>query len=214
MSYQTGPQDALVNAARFLKEGGAHAVKLEGGVTVADSVRAIVDAGIPVMGHIGLTPQSVHQFGGWKVQGKTPQAAIRLMNDAIALERAGAFAVVLELVPTALARLITKRLRIPTIGIGAGAYCDGQVQVFHDLIGMFEGFVPKHTKQYAQAGELIRSALTSYADAVRSGAFPADEQSFSMDERALTELLTTDDKLDDEPPRARRAGHPSIPALP
>jgi 3-methyl-2-oxobutanoate hydroxymethyltransferase len=214
MSYQTGPQDALVNAARFLKEGGAHAVKLEGGVTVADSVRAIVDAGIPVMGHIGLTPQSVHQFGGWKVQGKTPQAAIRLMNDAMALERAGAFAVVLELVPTALARLITMRLRIPTIGIGAGAYCDGQVQVFHDLIGMFEGFVPKHTKQYAQAGELIRSALTSYADDVRSGAFPTDEQSFTMDERALTELRTTDDKLDDEPPRARRAGHPSIPALP
>jgi len=212
MSYQTGPDDALRNAARFLKEAGAHAIKLEGGVTVAETVRALVDAGIPVMGHVGLTPQSVHQFGGWKVQGKTPQSAIRLMNDALALERAGAFAVVLELVPTPLASLITKRLRVPTIGIGAGPGCDGQVQVFHDLLGLFEEFVPKHTKRYAHVGETIRNALVAYAADVRENRFPTDEQSFTMDERALLELQTTDDKLDE--PRPRRAAHPSIPALP
>jgi 3-methyl-2-oxobutanoate hydroxymethyltransferase len=212
-SYQVGPDDALRNAARFLKEAGAHAVKLEGGVTVKDTVQKLVDAGIPVMGHIGLTPQGVHQFGGWKVQGKTPQAAIRLMNDALALERAGAFAVVLELVPTALARIITHRLRVPTIGIGAGLDCDGQVQVFHDLLGMFEDFVPKHTKQYAQVGEAIRDALTEYASDVRDRRFPTDEQSFSMDERALAELLTTDDNIEPARPKPRVA-HPSIPALP
>jgi 3-methyl-2-oxobutanoate hydroxymethyltransferase len=213
MSYQTSPEDALRNAARFLKEAGAHAIKLEGGTTVAATVRKIVDAGIPVMGHVGLTPQSIHQFGGWKVQGKTPQAAIRLMNDAIALEQAGAFAVVLELVPAALSRLVTKRLRIPTIGIGAGAGCDGQVQVFHDLLGLFEGFVPKHTKQYANAGELIRNALTSYAADVREGRFPNEEQSFSMDERALAELKTSDDA---PAPRnaVHRSLHSSIPTLP
>jgi 3-methyl-2-oxobutanoate hydroxymethyltransferase len=212
MSYQTGPDDALRNAARFLKEAGAHAIKLEGGVAVAETVRALVDAGIPTMGHIGLTPQAVHQFGGWKVQGRTPQSAIRLMNDAQALERAGAFSVVLELVPAPLARLITKRLRVPTIGIGAGVDCDGQVQVFHDLLGLFEEFTPKHTRRYAEAGELIRNALAAYASDVRESRFPTDEQSFTMDERALTELLTTDDKLDDA--RPRRAAHPSIPALP
>jgi 3-methyl-2-oxobutanoate hydroxymethyltransferase len=215
MSYQTGPTDALRNAARFLKEAGAHAIKLEGGVAVAETVRALVDAGIPTMGHIGLTPQAVHQFGGWKVQGKTPQSAIRLMNDALALERAGAFAVVLELVPAALAALISKRLRVPTIGIGAGAGCDGQVQVFHDLLGLFDEFTPKHTKRYLNAGELMRSALTAYASDVREGRFPTEEQSFSMDERALAELLTTDDKI--EPVRSNgkhHAAHPSIPALP
>ena len=213
MSYQASADDALRNAARFMKEAGAHAVKLEGGVTVKDTVQKLVDAGIPVMGHIGLTPQAVHQFGGWKVQGKTPQGAIRLMNDALALERAGAFAVVLELVPAALARIITHRLRVPTIGIGAGLDCDGQVQVFHDLLGMFEGFVPKHTKPYAQVGETIRNALTEYAADVRDRRFPTDEQSFSMDERALAELLTTDDKIEPAQPKPR-AAHPSIPALP
>jgi 3-methyl-2-oxobutanoate hydroxymethyltransferase len=212
-SYQTNPDDALRNATRFMKEAGAHAVKLEGGVTMKETVQKIVDAGIPVMGHIGLTPQAVHQFGGWKVQGKTPQAAIRLMNDALALERAGAFAVVLELVPTALARIITHRLRVPTIGIGAGLDCDGQVQVFHDLLGMFEGFVPKHTKQYAQAGEMMRGALAEYASDVRDRRFPTDDQSFSMDERALAELLTTDDHIEPAQPKPR-VTHPSIPSLP
>lgn len=193
MSYQTGPEDALRNAGRFMQEAGAHAIKLEGGVAVAESVRRIVDAGIPVMGHVGLTPQSVHQFGGWRVQGKTHRAAIGVMNDALALEQAGAFAVVLELVPAPLSALISKRLRIPTIGIGAGPDCDGQVQVFHDLLGMFEAFVPKHARQYAQAGELIRDAIADYVSDVREGRFPTEEQSFQMDESALAELLTTDD---------------------
>jgi 3-methyl-2-oxobutanoate hydroxymethyltransferase len=191
-----------------MKEADAQAIKLEGGVTVADTVRKIVDAGIPVMGHIGLTPQSVHQFGGWKVQGKTPQAAIKLMNDALALERAGAFAVVLELVPAPLAELISQRLRIPTIGIGAGAGCDGQVQVYHDVLGLFEGFVPKHAKQYAQIGEATRNALAQYVSDVREGNFPTDEQSFSMNEQALAELRTSDD-----PPLEKRSLHPSIPVL-
>ncbi len=194
MSYQTGPEDALRSAGRFMQEGGAHAVKLEGGVTVAATVRRIADAGIPVMGHIGLTPQSVHQFGGWKVQGKTHQGAIRLMNDALALEQAGAFAVVLELVPAPLSALISKRLRIPTIGIGAGVGCDGQVQVFHDLLGLFEAFVPKHTKRYAQIGAIAREAIAAYAADVRERRFPTEEQSFEMDESALAELLTSDDK--------------------
>jgi 3-methyl-2-oxobutanoate hydroxymethyltransferase len=152
------------------------------------------------------------------VQGKTPQSAIRLMNDALALERAGAFAVVLELVPAPLARLITKRLRIPTIGIGAGPACDGQVQVFHDLLGLFEDFVPKHAKRYAQIGETARAALAAYASDVRARQFPTEEQSFDMDERALLELLTTDDKPQaaDFSPREgkHRPAHPSIPALP
>ncbi len=152
-----------------------------------------VDAGIPVMGHVGLTPQSVHQFGGWKVQGKKAQGAVRVMNDAIALEQAGAFSVVLELVPTALSSLIAKRLRVPTIGIGAGAGCDGQVQVFHDLLGLYGDFVPKHTRQYAKIGDAIKTAIAEYAGDVREGRFPTEDQSFSMDENALAELLTTDD---------------------
>ena len=193
MSYQTGPEEALRNAGRFLQEGGAQAVKLEGGLVVADTVRKIVEAGIPVMGHVGLTPQSVHQFGGWKVQGKKAQGAVRVMNDAIALEQAGAFSVVLELVPTALASLIAERLRVPTIGIGAGAGCDGQVQVFHDLLGLYGDFVPKHTRQYAKIGDAIRTAIAEYAGDVREGRFPTEAQSFSMDENELAELLTNDD---------------------
>ncbi len=201
MSYQTGPEDALRNAGRFLQEGGAHAVKLEGGVNVAGTVRRLVEAGIPVMGHLGLTPQSLHQFGGFKVQGKTPQAAIRLMNDAEALADAGAFSVVLELAPAALAELISKRLRIPTIGIGAGAGCDGQVQVYHDLLGLFDRFVPKHARRYADLGQAIRDAVAAYAEDVRERRFPTDENSFCMDETALAELRTSDDV-----PEALRAG--------
>lgn len=216
MSYQPGPDEALRNAGRFLQEGGAQAVKLEGGVAVAETVRRITDAGIPVMGHIGLTPQAVHQFGGWKVQGKTPQAAVRLMNDALALERAGAFAVVLELVPAPLASLITKRLRIPTIGIGAGPGCDGQVQVYHDLLGLFEGFIPKHTRRYAELGDTIREAIAAYVADVREGRFPAAEQSFEMDERALAELVTSDDKPSAAPGSTKRNGgseHTPSPAI-
>ena len=188
MSYQTGRQDAMRNAARFLQETGCGAVKLEGGVRSAEVVKKLVEAGIPVMGHIGLTPQSVNQVGGWKVQGKTPAAAVQLMHDAQALEQAGAFAVVLELVPAPLAELLTARLSVPTIGIGAGVHCDGQVQVFHDLLGLYDGFVPKHAGRYADAGKLIREAVAAYAADVRSGAFPTDKQSFKMDPAALAEL--------------------------
>jgi 3-methyl-2-oxobutanoate hydroxymethyltransferase len=191
-SYQASPEEALRNATRFLKEAGAQAVKLEGGVTVAETVRKIVDAGIPVMGHIGLTPQSIHQFGGHRVQGKTAKAARRLIDDALALQDAGAFAVVLETVPTELARIITRKLRIPTIGIGAGPDCDGQVQVFHDLLGLFEAFVPKHTRRYAETGATMRSALASYAEDVRARRFPTTAQGCSLDERVLAELTGGD----------------------
>lgn len=188
MSYQTGWQDAMKNAARFLQETNCGAVKLEGGVRSAETVKHLVEAGIPVMGHIGLTPQSVNQIGGWKVQGKTPAAAVQLMHDAQALEQAGAFAIVLELVPAPLAQILTTRLTVPTIGIGAGVHCDGQVQVFHDLLGMYDGFSPKHARRYAEVGEIIRDAVSRYAADVRSGAFPTDKESFKMDPAALAEL--------------------------
>jgi 3-methyl-2-oxobutanoate hydroxymethyltransferase len=188
MSYQIGWQDAMKNAARFMQEAGCGAVKLEGGVRSAEIVAKLVEAGIPVMGHIGLTPQSVNQFGGWKVQGKTPAAAVQLMHDAQALEQAGAFAIVLELVPAPLAELLTQRLSVPTIGIGAGPHCDGQVQVFHDMLGLFDAFAPKHAKRYAEAGALIRDALRQYTAEVKSGAFPTAKQSFKMDPAALAEL--------------------------
>lgn len=188
MTYQISVDDALKNAARFIQEGGAQAVKLEGGVTIAERVRRIVECGIPVMGHIGLTPQSIHQFGGYKVQGKTPEAATRMLNDARALEEAGAFAIVLETVPAPLATLITQRVSIPTIGIGAGIGCDGQVQVINDILGSFTDFVPKHAKQYAKLSEIIRAAVTEYRNEVKAGSFPTDEQSFSMDESILAEL--------------------------
>jgi 3-methyl-2-oxobutanoate hydroxymethyltransferase len=188
MSYQLGWQDAMKNAGRMMQETGCGAVKLEGGVRSAETVLKLTEAGIPVMGHIGLTPQSVNQVGGFKVQGKTPAAAVQLMHDAQALEQAGAFAIVLELVPAALAELLTARLSVPTIGIGAGAGCDGQVQVFHDLLGMFDAFTPKHAKRYADAGAAIRDAVARYAADVRAGAFPTAKESFKMDPAALAEL--------------------------
>ena len=188
MTYHISVDDALKNAARFIQEGGAQAVKLEGGITVAEKVRRIVECGIPVMGHIGLTPQSIHQFGGFKVQGKTPKAAAKLLNDAQALEEAGAFAIVLETVPAPLAALITQRVSIPTIGIGAGIGCDGQVQVINDILGSFTDFIPKHAKQYTRLADIIRDAVTEYHNEVRAGSFPTDEQSFSMDESILAEL--------------------------
>jgi len=188
MSYQTGWQDAMRNAARFIQETNCGAVKLEGGIRSAETVQKLVEAGIPVMGHVGLTPQSVNQIGGWKVQGKTPAAAVQLMHDAQALEQAGAFAVVLELVPAALAALLTERITIPTIGIGAGAGCDGQVQVFHDLLGMYDKFTPKHAGRYANIGEQISDAVAAYTTDVRAGKFPTSKQSFKMDPAALAEL--------------------------
>ncbi len=187
-SYQTGWKDAMANAARLMKETGCGAVKLEGGVRSAEIVQKLVEAGIPVMGHIGLTPQSVNQIGGFKVQGKTPAAAVQLMHDAQALEQAGAFAIVLETIPAPLAELLTERLSVPTIGIGAGAGCDGQVQVFHDMLGMFEAFVPKHAGHYANVGAIIRDAVGRYAEDVRAGSFPTEKESFKMDPAALAEL--------------------------
>ena len=188
MTYHTSVEDALRNAARFIQEGGAQAVKLEGGVTVAEKVKRIVECGIPVMGHIGLTPQSIHQLGGFKVQGKTPESATRLLKDAQALEQAGAFAVVLETVPAPLATLITQRMSIPSIGIGSGAGCDGQVQVISDILGSFTDFVPKHAKQYAKLTDIMSSAIARYLFEVKMGSFPTAEQSYSMDESILAKL--------------------------
>jgi 3-methyl-2-oxobutanoate hydroxymethyltransferase len=189
MSYQADPNEALRNAGRLLKEGGATAVKLEGGSHVAPLVRRMVEAGIPVMGHLGLTPQSVNQFGGHKVQGKTPAAAAKLLNDARALEEAGAFAVVLETIPAPLARMVTERISIPTIGIGAGPHCDAQVQVFHDLLGIYDDQrTLRHAKRYAVIGETIREAVRAYIGEVESAAFPTAEHSFEMDDSTLTEL--------------------------
>lgn len=189
MSYQTGPEDALRNAGRMLKEAGAQSVKLEGGRSVAPTVKKLVDAGIPVMGHIGLTPQSVNQFGGYKVQGKTPAAAVKLINDAVALQEAGAYAIVLELVPAQLAQIISERIEVPTIGIGAGPGCDGQVQVFHDILGLFSDFVPKHAKRYADVGRSIVSAVREYADDVREGRFPTEKESFVAREGVLEDIV-------------------------
>jgi 3-methyl-2-oxobutanoate hydroxymethyltransferase len=188
MTYHISVEDALYNAALFIQEGGAQAVKLEGGVTVAEKVRRIVDCGIPVMGHIGLTPQSRLQLGGHRIQGKTPEAAARLLEDAKALEQAGAFSIVLETVPAQLAKLITKKIGIPTIGIGAGIDCDGQVLVINDLLGSYTDFVPKHAKQYVKLTDIIRKAVTQYDNEVKAGKFPTEKHSSSMDESLLTEL--------------------------
>jgi 3-methyl-2-oxobutanoate hydroxymethyltransferase len=188
MTYHASVSDALYNAARFIQQGGAQAVKLEGGENVAEVVHRVVECGIPVMGHIGLTPQSIHQLGGFKIQGKTPEAAVRLLNDARALEEAGAFAVVLETIPAPLARIITQKVSIPTIGIGAGPWCDGQVQVISDLLGLFTDFVPKHAKQYAKLFETIKGAVADYIREVQSGTFPTDKESSTMDESLLANL--------------------------
>ena len=178
MSYQTDAGTAIRNAGRLLQEGGAHAVKLEGGRTIAPVIRQLSDAGIPVMGHVGLTPQSVHSIGGYRVQGRSQKGADALMQDALAVEEAGAFAIVLELIPAELAAEVTRRLRIPAIGIGAGVNCDGQVQVLHDMLGLALDHKPRHARQYADAGALIRQAIANYASDVQTGAFPGDEESF------------------------------------
>ncbi|MDY6893767.1 MAG: 3-methyl-2-oxobutanoate hydroxymethyltransferase [Chloroflexota bacterium] len=188
MTYQVSIDDALRNAARFIQEGGAQAVKLEGGESMADTVRRVVSCGIPVMGHIGLTPQSIHQLGGFKVVGKTSEAAVRLVNDAKALDDAGVFSIVLEAVPEPLSKLITEKVSVPTIGIGAGKYCDGQVQVISDLLGLYTDFVPKHAKQYARLFEVIKSATSEYIAEVQAGTFPTEKQSYTMDASILDEL--------------------------
>jgi 3-methyl-2-oxobutanoate hydroxymethyltransferase len=178
MSYQVSAEEAMKNAGRFMKEAGAHGVKLEGGQEVAEAVRRITASGIPLVGHLGLTPQSVHQLGGYKVQGKDEKAAIRMMNDAKALEEAGAFCLVLECVPAKLAGEISRALTIPTIGIGAGVECDGQVLVVNDMLGMFEKFTPKFVKKYAELSKQIQTAVGQYVDEVKGGTFPGKEHSF------------------------------------
>ncbi len=188
MTYQISPEQALRNAGRFMQEGGCQAVKLEGGRPMAETTQRLVEAGIPVMGHIGLTPQSVNQLGGFRVQGKTVQDARRLIDDALAIEDAGAFSLVLEAVPARLSSMITERLHIPTIGIGAGAGCDGQVQVLHDMLGLFEDFVPKHAKRYAMLGEEIREAVGQYVEEVQAREFPTEAHSFSMSDQVAEGL--------------------------
>lgn len=185
MSYQTSVYDAVVNAGRLVKEGYADAVKLEGGVKFKEHIRAIVDASIPVMGHIGMTPQSVNAFGGFKVQGKSAEDAKRVIEDAKAVEDAGAFAVVLECVPSALAAYITEILSIPTIGIGAGKDCDGQVLVYQDMLGMYSDFTPKFVKKFGNVGESMKDSFKRYCEEVKSGAFPSKEHTFKIDEDVM-----------------------------
>ena len=188
MTYHVSMEDTLRHAARFIQEGGAQAIKLEGGEVVADKVSRLVSCGIPVQGHIGLTPQSVHQLGGYKVVGKTPEVAVCLLNDAKALEEAGVFSIVLECVPAPLSQLITERVTVPTIGIGAGKGCDGQVQVISDLLGLFTDFVPKHAKQYVKLNQMVATAVTDYIAEVNAGGFPTSKQSYDMDKDILDQL--------------------------
>lgn len=188
MSYQTSVYDAVYNAGRLIKEGRAHAVKLEGGIEMCDRIEAIVKSSIPVMAHIGLTPQSVNALGGFKVQGKDEKAAKALIEAARAVEKAGAFAVVLECVPAKLAEIVTKELNIPTIGIGAGAQCDGQVLVYQDMIGMFSGFTPKFVKKYANIGDMMKKAFEEYNKEVKNGSFPSQEHTFKISEDVIEKL--------------------------
>lgn len=188
MSYQTSVYDAVVNAGRLVKEGKAQAVKLEGGIEFCEHIKAIVKASIPVCAHIGLTPQSINAFGGFKVQGKGKQEAQRLLDEARAVEEAGAFAVVLECVPAKLAKKISESISIPTIGIGAGAGCDGQVLVYQDMLAMYSDFKPKFVKQYAQVGSVMKDAFRQYIDEVKSGAFPSEEHTFKIDDDIIENL--------------------------
>jgi 3-methyl-2-oxobutanoate hydroxymethyltransferase len=188
MTYNVSPEEALRNAGQLMQQGRVGAVKLEGGEHIAPTIKQIVQAGIPVMAHIGLTPQSVNEFGGFRVQGKEVRTAQQLLRDAEAVQEAGAFAVVLELVTAPLSQMITERLEIPTIGIGAGPECDGQVQVFHDILALYDAFVPKHTKRYADIGEQMKAAVETYVHEVQAGTFPTEANSFSMSEEVLVAL--------------------------
>lgn len=188
MSYQVSVSEAVTNAGRLMKEGRANAVKLEGGLSICPQIRAITDAGIPVVAHLGLTPQSVNAFGGYKVQGKTEAAARRLIQDAFAVQEAGAFCIVLECVPAELAGLITGLMSVPTIGIGAGAGCDGQVLVFHDMLGIFSDYTPKFVKRFAEVGSVITEALRSYDSQVRDGSFPEEKHGYMIDHEIVEKL--------------------------
>ncbi len=188
MSYQTSVYDALVNAGRLVKEGHASAVKLEGGAEVCQVIRAVTNAGIPVMAHLGLTPQSVNIFGGYKVQCKDEASAKKLIDDAISIEKAGAFAVVLECVPAKLASFISKILTIPTIGIGAGNGCDGQILVYQDMLGMFSDYKPKFVKQFADVGTVMKKAFSDYINETKSGIFPAKEHEYTISDEIMKKL--------------------------
>lgn len=189
MSYQTSVYDAVRNAGRLMQEGRAKAVKLEGGVEFEEHIRAIVNASVPVCAHIGMTPQSVNAFGGFKVQGKTLAAAQKVIDDALAVQEAGAFAVVLECVPAALAAYISQLLRIPTIGIGAGADCDGQVLVYQDMLAMYSNFTPKFVKKFAEVGTMMTEAFARYDKEVKAGEFPKEQHSFKIDDSVMNELM-------------------------
>ncbi|WP_301962153.1 3-methyl-2-oxobutanoate hydroxymethyltransferase [uncultured Megasphaera sp.] len=188
MSYQTSIYDAVYNAGRLMKEGRCHAVKLEGGMSVCPQIKAIVEAGIPVVGHIGLTPQSVNALGGFKVQGKSEEAARKLIEEAKAVEAAGAFSIVLECVPAKLAELITASLRIPTLGIGAGVHCDGQILIYQDMLALFSDFTPKFAKQFANVGALMKQAFADYIKETKEGAFPGPEHGFKIDDEVIEKL--------------------------
>lgn len=188
LSYQTSVYDAVVNAGRIMKETHCGAVKLEGGAVVCPQIKAIVDASIPVCAHLGLTPQSINAFGGFKVQGKTVEAAQKLIDDAKAVEEAGAFAVVLECVPAKLAKLVSEAVSIPTIGIGAGNGCDGQVLVYADMLAMFSDFCPKFVRKFANVGEIMRQAFADYDAAVKDGSFPAEEHTYKIDDEVIEKL--------------------------
>jgi 3-methyl-2-oxobutanoate hydroxymethyltransferase len=188
MSYQTSVYDAVVNAGRLVKEGHANMVKLEGGKEVCPQIEAIVKASIPVCAHLGLTPQSINSFGGYKVQGKTEAAAKKLIEDAYAVQEAGASMVVLEGVPAKLAKLVTEKLSIPTIGIGAGADCDGQVLVYQDMLGMFSDYVPKFVKQFASVGDVMKGAFRGFLDEIQEGTFPAQEHTYAIDDDIIEKL--------------------------
>ncbi len=191
LSYQVDIPDAVRNAGRFLKEAGMDSVKLEGGREMADTVRAIVNAGIPVMGHLGLTPQSVSKLGGYRVQGRTAAAAQNLLQDAVALEEAGCYAIVLEAVPAPVAEAVSQRLSVPTIGIGAGLGCDGQVLVYHDMLGLFDRFRPKFVKEYANLRQIILAGLTEFREDVLARRFPGDEHTYSMNDEELQRFLAS-----------------------
>jgi 3-methyl-2-oxobutanoate hydroxymethyltransferase len=193
MSYQVTRELAIANAGRLVSEGKAEAVKLEGGREFLPETEGIIRAGIPVVGHLGLTPQSVNQFGGFKVQGKTTEAATKLIDDALVLEEAGVFAIVLECIPSQIAKLITEKLTIPTIGIGAGPHVDGQVLVFHDVVGLFKRFKPKFVKQYVDGAGVIQEGCMRYIDDVRCKRFPTEEYGFSIDEKELAKLESGDE---------------------
>ncbi len=192
MSYQTNVYDAVHNAGRLIKEGGAHAVKLEGGAEVCEQIQAIVNASIPVVAHLGLTPQSVNAFGGFKVQGKSAERAQKILNDAMKIQQAGACAVVLEGIPAALATIITKRLTIPTIGIGAGNGCDGQVLVYQDMLGLTTDHIPKFVKRFASVKDMMCQGIEAYIQETKAGTFPSEEHTYSMPEDILSSLQMED----------------------